>query len=65
MAEDLEVTVNLELLRREWGHGYVIWFQAAMYCACRRDNGAICRRAGADDLRHELDADYRLRPVRN
>ena len=42
-----------------------IWFQAALYCACRRDDGAICRRAGADDLRHELDADYRLRPVLN
>jgi hypothetical protein len=57
------VTENLELLRREWGHGYVIWFQASLYRACRRDNAAICRRTRAEDLRREIDVDYQACPV--
>ena len=63
MTEDVAVTENLELLRREWGHGYVIWFQAGLYCACRRDNAAICRRVRAEDLRSEMDMDYQASPV--
>lgn len=58
-----EVRADLELLRREWGHGYVIWFQAGQYCAARRDNAAICRRKNADDLRREIDADHQVCPV--
>lgn len=63
MIQDAEVAGRLELLRREWGHRYLIWFQAGQYCACRRDNAAICRRVKAGDLRRELDTDYRARPV--
>jgi hypothetical protein len=63
VTEDAEVTENLELLRREWGHGYVIWFQVGLYCACRRDNAAICRRVRAEDLRSEMDMDYQACPV--
>jgi hypothetical protein len=60
---DPAVTENLELLRREWDHAYVIWFQAGQYCACRRDNAAICRRSKPDDLRKEMDTDYQACPV--
>ena len=63
MTQDAEVVANLELLRREWGHGYLIWFQTGLYCACRRDNAAICRRAKADELRREMDTDYQACPV--
>jgi hypothetical protein len=63
VIEDAEVTKNLDLLRREWDHAYVIWFQAGQYCACRRDNAAICRRPQAEDLRRELNADYQACPV--
>jgi hypothetical protein len=60
---DAEVIADLELLRREWGHAYVIWFQAGLYCACRRDNAAICRRVTLEDLRIEMDSDHQARPV--
>ena len=63
MTEDAAVIEDLELLRRGWGHAYAIWFQAGQYCACRRDNAAICRRPATDDLRREMDADYRAGPV--
>ena len=63
MTEDAVVTKDLELIRREWGHAYAIWFQAGQYCACRRDNAAICRRPATGDLRREMDADYRACPV--
>ena len=63
MTENAAMIENLELLRREWGHGYVISVQAGMYCARRRDNAAICRRPKAEDLRREIDADYRACPV--
>jgi hypothetical protein len=63
VTDDAAVIEDLELLRREWGHAYAIWFQAGQYCACRRDNAAICRRPATDDLRREMDADYRTRPV--
>ena len=63
MIEDAGVIENLELLRREWAHGYVIWVQAGMYCARRRDNAAICRRPKAEDLRREMDTDYQACPV--
>ena len=63
MIQDADVITNLELLRREWGNAYVIWFQAGQYCACRRDNAAICRRVRAEDLRSEMNVDYRARPV--
>jgi hypothetical protein len=63
VTEDATVIENLELLRREWGHAYAIWFQAGQYCACRRDNAAICRRRTADGLRTEMDADYQACPV--
>lgn len=63
MIQDADVITNLELLRGEWGHAYVIWFQAGQYCACRRDNAAICRRVRAEDLRSEMDVDYRACPV--
>jgi hypothetical protein len=62
VTEDAAVIENLELLRREWGHAYAIWFQG-MYCACRRDDAAICRRPKAEDLRREIDTDYQARPV--
>ena len=58
MTEDPAVIENLDLLRREWGHAYVIWSQAGLYCAARRDNAAICRRPKPDDLRKEMDTDY-------
>ena len=41
MTEGAALVKDLELLRREWGHAYAIWFQAGQYCACRRDNAAI------------------------
>jgi hypothetical protein len=63
VTEGAALIEDLELLRREWGHAYAIWFQAGQYCACRRDNAAICRRPATDDLRREMDADYRARPV--
>lgn len=63
MIQDADVITNLELLRREWDHAYVIWFQAGLYCAARRDNAAICRRSKAEDLRREIDADYQACPV--
>jgi hypothetical protein len=63
VIEHPAVVENLELLRREWGHAYVIWFQASQYCTCRRDNAAICRRVKAEDLRTEMDTDYRACPV--
>ena len=63
MTEGAALVEDLELLRREWGHAYAIWFQAGQYCACRRDDAAICRRSATDDLRREMDADYRARPV--
>jgi hypothetical protein len=63
MIEDAGVIESLELLRREWGHVYAIWFQAGMYCACRRDNAAICRRPNPEDLRREIDTDYQACPV--
>lgn len=63
MTEDAAVTQNLELLRREWSHAYVIWLQAGLYRACRRDNAAICRRVKAEDLRTEIDTDYQACPV--
>ena len=63
MIESPEVINALDLLRREWGHAYLVWFQAAQYCACRRDNGAVCRQATAEDLRREMETDYGARPV--
>jgi hypothetical protein len=63
VTQDAAVIEDLELLRREWGHAYAIWFQAGQYCACRRDNAALCRRPATDDLRREMDADYRACPV--
>ena len=63
MIQDADVIANLELLRREWGHAYLIWFQVGQYCACRRDNAAICRRPNPDDLRMEMDTDYHACPV--
>ena len=63
VIEDAGVIESLELLRREWGHCYAIWFQAGFYCACRRDNAAICRRVSAEDLRREMDTDYQACPV--
>jgi hypothetical protein len=63
VTEDAAVIENVKLLRREWGHAFAIWYQAGQYCACRRDNAAICRRPADDDLRREMDADYRARPV--
>ena len=64
MTEDAAVIEDLGLLRREWGHAYAISFQAGQYCACPRlHNAAICRLA-TDDLRREMDADYRACPVR-
>ncbi len=63
MIQDAEVIESLELLRREWGHAYVIWYQAGQYCACRRDNAAICRRLKPNDLRMEMDMDFRASPV--
>jgi hypothetical protein len=63
MIEDAAVINALSLLRREWDHAYLVWFQAGRYCACRRDNGAICRRSSAEDLRRDMDTDYRAFPV--
>lgn len=63
MTEDSGVAESLKLLRREWDHAYVIWFQAGQYCAARRDNAAICRRPKAEDLRIEVATDYRACPV--
>jgi hypothetical protein len=53
----------LVALRREFGGWYAIWFQAGQFCCCRRDNGAVCRRGEAEDLRREMDSDYRACPV--
>jgi len=63
VTEDVAMTENLELLRREWGHGYLIWFEAGLYCARRRDNAASCRRIKSEDLRGEIETDYRAHPV--
>jgi hypothetical protein len=63
MTEDASVAARLDLLRREWGGSYVIWYQAGQFHAMRRDNGASCKRTSAEDLRREIDADYRTCPV--
>ncbi len=63
MTEDAAVIENLELLRREWGHGYLIWYEAGLYCARRRDNAAACRRLKAEDLQAEIATDYLAYPV--
>jgi hypothetical protein len=62
-ADDPTVQPRLDLLRREWDGSYVIWFQASQFHAMRRDDGARCHRASAEDLRREMDADSRARPV--
>jgi hypothetical protein len=63
VTDDPAVALRLDLLRREWDGSYVIWFQASQFHAMRRDNGARCHRASAEDLRREMDADHRARPV--
>jgi hypothetical protein len=63
VTEDAAVIENLELLRREWGHAYLIWYQLGLYCARRRGNAATCRRTRAEDLRAEIATDYRAYPV--
>jgi hypothetical protein len=59
----LSAADRLALLRYEWDHAYVIWYQAGQFCAMRRDDGTICHQDGAEDLRRELAADHRARPV--
>lgn len=63
MSDDPAVTIRLSLLRQDWEHAYVITYEAGQFCARRRDDGAICRRALAVDLQTEMAADYRARPV--
>ncbi len=63
MREDEAVIENLELLRHEWGHAYLIWYHLGLYGARRRDNAATCRRTKAEDLRAEIDMDNRAHPV--
>jgi hypothetical protein len=63
VTEDAVVIENLEFLRLEWGHAYLIWYWMGLYCARRRDNAATCRRLTAEDLRTEMDTDYRICPV--
>jgi hypothetical protein len=62
-TDDPTVTLRLDLLRREWDGSYVIWWQAGDFHAMRRDDGARCRRASAEDLRREMTEDSRVRPV--
>lgn len=60
---DPSVPPRLDALRREWDGSYVIWYQDHLFCAMRRDDGALCRRAAASDLLTEIEADYRIKPV--
>jgi hypothetical protein len=62
-TDDPTVAPRLDLLRREWGHAYAIWFQASQFHAMRRDDEALGHRAGAEDLRREMAEDSRVRPV--
>jgi hypothetical protein len=50
-------------LLREWGAYYVITYSGTMYHAERRDNGARVHEADPAQLRREIEADYRARPV--
>jgi hypothetical protein len=54
---------GLDVLRREWGHAYHIWWQGGEFHAMRRDNGAVCHCPHAGHLVREIQADYDVRPV--
>ena len=50
-------------LVRDWGTYYVISSGADLYHAERRDNGARTHEADPAQLRKEIEADFRARPV--
>ena len=60
---DPTVPPRLDVLRREWDGSYMIWYQDHQFYAMRRDDGARCHRASAEDLRREMVADHLSRPV--
>ncbi|HUY52854.1 MAG TPA: hypothetical protein VMV92_45340 [Streptosporangiaceae bacterium] len=53
----------LELLRWNWGDAYRIWYANGLYHAARRDDGAQVHAPDTDQLDHEIEVDYRARPV--
>jgi hypothetical protein len=55
--------VQLDALRREWGHAYHIWWQGGEFHAMRRDNGAVCHCPCAGQLVKEIQADSDALPV--
>jgi hypothetical protein len=54
---------DLADLRWHWDSAYVISYEAGMFVAVRRDNGACVRRGEAEALHLEIAADYRAMPV--
>lgn len=54
---------KLAKLRHEWDAFYSVWWQDDVFCAMRKDNGALCRREDADELAREIQADYDALPV--
>ncbi len=53
----------LDGLVRDWGRFYLIGYSGNLYHAQRRDNGARVHEADPAQLRREVEADYRARPV--
>jgi hypothetical protein len=53
----------LDGLVRDWGRFYLIGYSGNLYHAQRRDNEARVHEADPAQLRREVEADYRARPV--
>lgn len=53
----------LDALVRDWGRFYLIGHSGNLYHAQRRDNGARVHEADPAQLRREVEADHRARPV--
>lgn len=54
---------DLADLRHHWGSAYRISWQAGLFCAERRDNGARVRTATASELSSEIRMDYAAMPM--
>lgn len=54
---------DLADLRHHWGSAYRISWQAGLFCAERRDNGARVRPATASELSAEIRIDYAAMPI--
>lgn len=64
-GDDPVLREQLELLRRLWGHGYLIWHDMSEWCFCRRDGlGGIVSCCGPEKLIRLLAAGWGRKPVR-